>query len=445
MSVVSERKELTTSVAAAWASGTLGTFTLLAVLQTLILKYGVDTLGLSAALAGLLITATRIFDASIDPLMGVISDRTRSPWGRRRPYLLFGGIMCTVSVILIFADPFSIALVRPATYFTFSLIWFSVAYTIFSVPHLAMSYEMTSVPKERTFLMSFRIYAFAIGNICGASLGPWLLTFFGGGQSGYTGMAWVLSAVIFTACLISFVGTADSRVIKVSKESEKVSLKETVRRAADAIHNRPFVSLIIAWSFYYTGTGIGAATYAFMMTTIMGRSLATLGYMFLAMMACVFISQPFWVSVANRFGKRNCFLIAAPFNAVCVSTFLLTGPDEPVWIIMMRAAFIGIFGGGMGLSMTAMLPDTLQYEYERTGKHQEGTLAGVYTTVERTMSAIGVAISGLILSIGGYISGIGGAGQPSSAVTAIYFAVAIVPACSILASMAFIWRYDLRY
>ncbi len=83
-----------------------------------------------------------------------------------------------------------------------------------------------------------------------------------------------------------------------------------------------------------------------------------------------------------------------------------------------------------------MLPDTLQYEYERTGKHQEGTLAGVYTTVERTMSAIGVAISGLILSIGGYVSGIGGAGQPGSAVTAIYFAVAIVPACSILASIA---------
>ena len=445
MIVVSERKELTTKVAAAWASGTLGTFTLLAVLQTLILKYGVDTLGLSAALAGLLITATRIFDASIDPLMGVISDRTRSPWGRRRPYLLFGGIMCTVSVVLIFADPFSIAPVRPATYFTFSLIWFSIAYTIFSVPHLAMSYEMTSVPRERTFLMSFRIYAFAIGNIFGASLGPWLLTFFGGGQSGYTGMAWVLSAVIFTACLTSFIGTADARMIKVSKESEKVALKETLRRAADAIHNRPFVSLIIAWSFYYTGTGIGAATYAFMMTTVMGRSLSILGYMFFAMMACVFVSQPFWVWVANRFGKRNCFLIAAPFNAVCVSTFLLTGPDEPIWIIMMRAAFIGIFGGGMGLSMTAMLPDTLQYEYERTGKHQEGTLAGVYTTVERTMSAIGVAISGLILSIGGYISGIGGMAQPSSAVTAIYFAVAIVPACSILASMAFIWRYDLRY
>jgi GPH family glycoside/pentoside/hexuronide:cation symporter len=206
------------------------------------------------------------------------------------------------------------------------------------------------------------------------------------------------------------------------------------------------VSLIIAWSFYYTGTGIGAATYAFMMTNIMGRSLAILGYMFFVMMACVFVSQPFWVWVANRLGKRNCFLIAAPFNAVCVSTFLLTGPDEPVWIIMMRAAFIGLFGGGMGLSMTSMLPDTLQYEFERTGKHQEGTLAGVYTTVERTMSAIGVAISGLILSIGGYISGTGGGvAQPSSAITAIYFAVAIVPACSILASMAFIWRYDLRY
>jgi len=60
------------------------------------------------------------------------------------------------------------------------------------------------------------------------------------------------------------------------------------------------------------------------------------------------------------------------------------------------------------------------------------------------MSAIGVAVSGLILSIGGYISGVGGAAQPSSAVTAIYFAVAIVPACSILASMAFIWQYDLK-
>jgi len=419
-------------------------FTLLAVLQALVLKYGVDTLGLSAALAGFLITATRLFDASIDPIMGIISDRTRTRWGRRRPYLLLGGIMCAISVVLIFADPFSIALSKPATYFTFSLIWFSIAYTIFSVPHLTMSYELTSVPSERTYLMSFRIYAFAIGNICGASLGPWLLDYFGGGQSGYSGMAWILSAIVITACMTAFIGTADARVILVSKESAHISLKETLQRAAGAIHNRPFVCLLIAWSFYYTGTGIGAATYAFMMTVIMGKGLAILGYMFLAMMAFMFISQPFWVRVAYRVGKRKCFLIAAPFNALCVSTFLLTSPDEPVWVIIMRAAFIGIFGGGMGLSITAMLPDTLQYEFERTGKHQEGTLAGIYTTAERTMSAIGVALSGLILSIGGYLSGAGAASQPDSAVNAIYFAVGIVPPCAILASMVFIWQYDLK-
>ena len=64
---------------------------------------------------------------------------------------------------------------------------------------------------------------------------------------------------------------------------------------------------------------------------------------------------------------------------------------------------------------------------------------------ERTMSAIGVAISGLILTVGGYVAGAAGAAQPDSAVSAIYVAVAIVPACSILAAMACIWRYDLRY
>lgn len=428
------------AVGLGWASGTIGVIIVSSVINALILKFGVDNLGLSAAVAGVIITVTRLFDAALDPFMGSISDRTRSRWGRRRPYLLIGGILCAITPILVFSDPFSFALDYTVVYFTLGLMFFSVAYTVFNVPHLTMSYELTETPRQRTMLMSFRVYALGIGAVVGTMLGPWILTHYGGGLRGYAAMGWGLSVIILFTCLISFFATKNARVITVPAAADKPNIWQ----AFNAIHNRPFVSLITAKAFYLFGTGVASACYAFMITSVVQRDLTVLGLMLSAMMATLILAQPFWVWFSNRWGKRACFITAAPFNAAASFSWFFVAPGEPTWSLVLRAILIGFFGGGMALSINAMLPDTLQHEYERTGVAQEGVLAGIFTFVERTISALGVAATGAILAFGGYVSSSQVEVQATSALTAIAIATGIVPAVCIILSIALMWRYNLK-
>lgn len=422
-----------------WGSGAVGMSTLLSSVNALILKFMVDTLGMTAAIAGSIVAATRLFDAGLDPFMGSVSDRTASRWGRRRPYLLVGSILCASSSLAIFAVPFWLPNVSSEAYITFALIFFAVAYTVFAVPHLTMAVEMTDLPRERTFLISFRIYGNAIGTIFGASLGPWIVARHGGGEAGYIAMAWALAGIILATCLGSFWLTRSARTTPRSQASHAPRLRQ-LRLALD---NRPFMTLMMAKATYVIGTGVHAAAMAFFITTVLQQSLALLGIISVLTMISVIMSQPVWVVLAKRWGKRRCFLAAAPGHMMVSLSWLFASASDPTWAVLARAPLMGFVGGGMLLATQAMLPDTLQYEFERTGVRQEGTLAGVFTAVERGVTALGVALAGLILSAGGYVGG--EATQTSSALAAIYICVAAMPAIGVAISIAFIARYELDH
>ena len=133
-----------------WGLGTLGVAVLFNATSFLLLRFLTDFAGLAAAAAGLAIALSKVYDAITDPVMGVVSDRTRTPWGRRRPYLFLGGLACGAAFALLFHAPAlgggeaSLALVF------LLLLVYATAYTVFNVPYLAMPAEMTDSYHERT-------------------------------------------------------------------------------------------------------------------------------------------------------------------------------------------------------------------------------------------------------------------------------------------------------
>ncbi|QLC26393.1 MFS transporter [Parasphingopyxis algicola] len=431
--------KLNVKTALGWAFGSTGTAVLLGSVNTLLLIYIVDHLLLSATLAGTIISATRLFDAVIDPLMGSISDQTRSRWGRRRPYLLIGGILCALSVLLLFSNPLGVAAQYPAIFVTVALCFYAIAYTVYAVPYITMSYELTGNPKERTLLMSYRVYASSAGLMFAQALAPWIVARGGGGMAGFAMMGYVMAAIILIACLTSFVMTAHARVIQV----DNVTQRPRLRDMGKALGNKPFVRLVGAKSCYLLGTGIQAAALAFFLTVALEKSLAILGLLSAALLASVVLSQPFWVWVCNRIGKRNTFYLAVPLNAGANLSWLLAQPGESAAGFVIRGILIGLAGGGMLLVIQAMLPDTLQYESERGGVSQEGVLSGVFTTIERGVSAISVAIAGLIMGVGGYVAG--QADQSDSAIQALYFCVAISPAIGMIMAVLVLRGYSLKH
>jgi len=143
-----------------WATGSMGTGVMIGALTGYGLYYMTNYLGIAAGMAGSLIGLSKFYDMISDPVMGQISDRTRSKWGRRRPYLLVGTIACPLALLLLFHLPaFESSSLTVALIF-FVLLLYATAFTFFNVPYFAMPAEMTSNYHERTVIMSQRVFFF---------------------------------------------------------------------------------------------------------------------------------------------------------------------------------------------------------------------------------------------------------------------------------------------
>ena len=142
-----------------WGMGTFGISSMFNSVNLLLQRFATDFLGIAAAAYGLIYLVSKIYDAATDPVMGALSDRTRSRFGRRRPYLLLGGALCAAAFIALFNAPSVVDSPHALLLLALLLIFYSTGYTVFNVPYLAMPAEMTRDYMERARLISFRVYA----------------------------------------------------------------------------------------------------------------------------------------------------------------------------------------------------------------------------------------------------------------------------------------------
>ena len=432
-----EAIKLPLSACLGWGIGSIATMMVLNVTNGLLLKYFVDHLAIAAYFAGLVIAGSRIFDAFIDIFVGMLSDKTRSPWGRRRPFLLVGSFLLALSPIILFAVP----LVVEPDYMTamvfFGLAMYAISYTVFNVPYMAMPVEMTQNHHERTYLFTFRIYGTAIGTLLGGALAPWLITYFGGGSLGFAKMSFVVAGIALIVGLTCFWTTRNAPIFDVKENKTKAKFLNLGK----VVSNRPFVFLLIAKIFIVASTGVGAAAKAFLVTDILLQPLSWLGIYATSATAGMLISQPVWLKVSKAYSKRICFFIAAALLIVVNLTWLLAGPNETQFLLGLRGFCLGLSGGGVLLATQAMLPDVLEHDFKLNGIRHEGAMTGMYTTVERGASALGVALTGVVLSIGGYV---GGVDPTPDGIRAIYACVAIIPCLGLFLSILAITQYRLK-
>lgn len=196
----------------AWGLGSLGTITMISAVSSLYLYFLISVVKLPpAALAGTLIFASKIIDMFSDPLMGWLSDRTSTRWGRRRPYMVFASFACGASMILIFSIPSSPVLMSTPMFVELTLIFYALALIAFNVPYLAMPAEICDDYHERSTLMSYRAFFLVGGGFVGAALAGQILKYYGGGPDAYFRAGCFLGLVVFLSMIITVVGTRRSR------------------------------------------------------------------------------------------------------------------------------------------------------------------------------------------------------------------------------------------
>ena len=160
------------SLRAGWGVGALGVALLFNTYSTLLLFYLTNIAGVAAGVAGTLLAIAKAYDWATDVPMGILSDRTRSRFGRRRPWLLLGAFVCGGAFVMLFSTPAEASDTLKAAYVLGALILFNTGYTLFNVPHLSMPAEMSASYDERTAIMSFRAVAIVLGTFIVGGFAP---------------------------------------------------------------------------------------------------------------------------------------------------------------------------------------------------------------------------------------------------------------------------------
>lgn len=395
-----------------------------------LLYFYTDVLGLSATTGGLIIMAALIWEGATDPIVGVLANKTRSRWGRYRPYLLFGAVPLALSFIAMFV-PLGLTGTTLAIYAFVTHLLFRTVYTFVNIPFIALSAQMTNDSLERGKLAGSRMM-FAI--FCGlvlAGLSLPLAGALGGGTKGFFSLSLIYGAVVVLILLLCFSVTSE----EVETGEEHPTLPDMLRAVRS---NRPFLALLAATvlgSVAYTMSGKAMIYYV---KYYAGTEASVTTALSIGLLAAAFAMGP-WIWVTKRTSKRTVWLLGAIVTScVSVTIFALAPKAGPLlW------TFLGLAGAGNAafiLSFWSMVPDTVEYGELQTGTRAEGAVFGFMIFSQKVALGIGTGLLGIILDVVGYQAN---QAQTPETLQGITIMFTLVPLALGLAAAACIWFYPL--
>ncbi|NUT90427.1 MAG: MFS transporter [Saccharothrix sp.] len=414
--------QLTTRVRAGYAMGSFTTGAFATVPGLLLLPYLTDRLAVPAAVAGLLVLAPKAWDVLFNPVAGRISDRA----GVRRPFLLRGGIAVAVLFAALFAGPFTGA--AGAVYVAAVFLLCATAYAFFQVPYVAMAAELTGDYDERTRLMAWRITVLALAILVSGAGAPAVRD-----AAGYGVMGVAVGVLILAGTLATFLGTRDV--------ARHVPTAAGARELVGAVReSRAFRLLLAVFVVQAVGLGTMLAGVDYFARLVLGdQALQTV--LFVGFVGPALVVMPLWQRVGRRRGKRFGLVVASLLFAAAV-VGLAASRALPVAAVLALMAVIGVGYAGMQVFPLAMLPDVINAAERRAGSTRAGLFSGVWTAGETLGLALGPGVYGVVLGLGGYVSGTGAAVQPDSAVTAALLGFTALPALLVVLALPLLPREE---
>jgi GPH family glycoside/pentoside/hexuronide:cation symporter len=398
-----------------------------------LMNYLTDTVGLAAGLAGVAILIGKIWDGVTDPLVGYLSDRTHTKWGRRRPYIFAGAIPLFLAMIFMFTNP---DISNQTLLFVWAIAAFCIlglAYTLVNIPYSSLTPELTQDFHERTSLNGFR-FGFAIfGTLLGAGAVLPFVQLFPNRSTGFSYMGIVFGGIMMITALITFFVVKERQPTRSRTE---VGFFPTYLRV---FKNRPYVIILLTFTMNMTAVNIVSGILIYYFKYIyQEEAKTTLALLILLVTAMVFI--PLSVIVAKKVGKKVVY--ATGLGIIALGTLLLFFFGH---ILGIGFAF-GMMGfAGIGLATTyvipwSMVPDTIEYDYSRSGKRTEGAYYGIWTFVSKVGNGLAIGISGGVLSLTGYVAGVA---QTETAKLGIRLIAGPIPAAIFIAGAIILLFYPI--
>ena len=395
--------------------------------MSFILFFYTDVFGISAAAAGTMLLVTRIWDTGIDPIMGVIADRTDTKWGKFRPYLLWMALPIGIIGVLTFTTPnLSVSGKIIYAYITSTLMM--AAYTAINTPYSALMGVLTPNSLERTSVSSYRfVLAFiAIFIVQGTTL-PMVQYFGKGNQAvGFQLTMVVFSVVAVILFLITFLNTQER--VHPPKD-QKSSIKNDLR---DLLHNRPWIVLFFIGIFALSYNSIRSGSIIYYFKYYVGDEILTSVFMVsgtIAAIAGVMITK----YLSKLLGKRVLYMILWLIVSLLTISFYFI-PKENIILIFASHIIISFILGPTAPLIWAMYADTADYSEWKSGRRATGLVFSAATFAQKLGWAIGGAFTGWLLAYFGFIANVV---QTQGAQDGIRLMMSIIPAIAgLLAAVA---------
>ncbi len=431
-----ETRHLSIGTMAGFGIGSLGTGVFSTVPSVLLLYFMTSVLGISPALAAITVFIPKFWDVLIDPMIGMVSDRTKSRWGRRRPYMLVGGITMSLFFVMLFSVPEFETPFERFLYVTAAYMACATAYAVFSVPYIAMPAEISRSPEERTTLMSFRMGFAMVGILLGGAAAPFLVEVAGGGRAGYAVMALTIGIICGVAMLVPVFATRNLETTSVPAEFK---LGEGLRQAAAC---KPFLLLLLTYVFQLAGLGCFSGALPYYAIHIRDGSGMTVTVLFVALNVSAIVAMPLWVRISRSTGKISAYLASSVLLVLATAGLWFCDSETSDAFLYAQVCLMGIAFAGQQLFPFALLPDVLDADARATGVARQGMFTGLWTAGEKLGLALGGLVTGALLSWTGFVASSGDmVDQPQSALTGVQLAFSILPSLLVAASLLLLVRF----
>ena len=377
---------------AAYAAGSLGTGVFSTVPTILLLYFCTEVLSLPAQWATAIVLAPKLWSIVWDPLVGSWSDRTTSPLGRRRPFLIAGTVGVALAFIAVFSPP---TLDRRLIAWWMAGAYFALAtlYSLFAVPYIGIPAEIGGTPQERARLVASRMFIAMIGVLTGAGVAPLVVQLYGGGRGGYARMSlWLAAACMITMSLPLLVLRG-----RDAPRAAAATPARLPRSPFHALRNARFASLGVAYLLQITAVGVVSSAAPYLVTRCFGRGEGSIGTAMLVMLAATTITIPAWSLAGRRFGENRMLACGiASFAALSLALGLLASMRASWTLALGGFACLGVPFAAMQVLPFTMVTHLIRAECDH-GPSAEGSYTGVWTGMEKLGLALGPAITGFVL------------------------------------------------
>ena len=429
--MLTHTRTLSVAQKAGWGLADMGIVVFVIVKQLLVLSFLTNYLNVPVGIAGLLTTSVLIFDIITDPIVGYLSDRTHSRWGRRVPWMVIGALILSGGIIGLFGVPQTLSLSGTIIWVGGFFALATVGFTMVAIPYGATAGEMTQDPKERSTMMGFRMAFASVGILLGGAVIPQLA---GGTREGHFIAAIYVAPIIILSIWGSLWSTRTAPRILSPSARGFMSTWLLVFK------NKPFVILVCLYGIMTLAIALITAGLPFAAIYLIfdsGNSLLSpastaLGILSLLFACFVFgsiLSQAFWVWMSARLGKVGALIFGLVIYIILLIAIFVNLPSVDIMLMAILFVVAGMTNGAYQQIPWAIYPDLMDITRSESGDAIEGAFSAIWLFGQKVANAIAPLILSLILALFGWReSGEGFTDQVPEALRALQNSITILPA-----------------